>query len=222
LWVQRNKRSDRFDVTGDGKGLTSRSGTAAMRELADRIGLTAALSAAARPSCPAGVVHDPGAVLRDVIVTLVDGGDDFSAIEVLRGQSSLLGEVASDSTAWRRVNDLAGDELAVVRVDDARRAARTAAWQAGAAPVAVLDPESGPLCVDIDATLVTSHSDKQSSTGTYMGGYWFHPLLAYLDRRRHRRGAGRSAAAGQRGRQHRRRPHRRVRVGAGPVAPPAR
>jgi hypothetical protein len=29
--------------------------------------------------------HDPGVVLRDLMVTLVDGGDDFSAIEVLRG-----------------------------------------------------------------------------------------------------------------------------------------
>jgi len=77
-------------VTGEGKGLTGRSGTAAVRELADRIGLSAALSAAARPSCPANLLHDPGAVLRDVVVTLVDGDDDFSAIEVLRGQANLL------------------------------------------------------------------------------------------------------------------------------------
>ncbi len=180
--VQRSKRSDRFDVSGDGKGLTGRSGTAAVRELADRVGLTEALSTAARPSCRTGLLHDPGAVLRDLIVTLVDGGDDFSAIEVLRGQTSLLGEVASDSTAWRRVADLAGDELAVARIDDARRAARTAAWRAGAVPTAVADPASGPLCVDIDATLVTSHSDKQGTAGTYKGGYGFHPLMAYLDR----------------------------------------
>ena len=180
--VQRNKRAGRFDVSGDGRGLTGRSGTAAVRELADRIGLTDALSAAARPSCPDGVVHDPGAVLRDLIVTLVDGGDDFSAIEVLRGQTNLLGDVASDSTAWRRVADLAGDELAVTRIDDARLAARTAVWQTGAVPTAVADPASGPLCMDLDGTLVTSHSDKEGSAGTYKGGYGFHPLLAYLDR----------------------------------------
>ncbi len=180
--VQRNKRPARFDVTGDGKGLTGRSGTAAVRELADRIGLTSALSAAAKPSCRAGVVHDPGAVLRDLVVTLVDGGDDFSAIEVLRGQAGLLSGVASDSTAWRRVADLAGDELSIARLDAARRAARTAAWHAGAAPRAVVDPASGPLCVDLDATLVTSHSDKECTAGTYKGGYGFHPLMAYLDR----------------------------------------
>src|SRR5690606_20774034 len=136
----------------------------------------------AKPSCPGGLVHDPGAVLRDLVVTLVDGGDDFSAIEVLRGQRSLMGVVASDSTAWRRVDDLARDELAVTRLDAARRAARQAAWQVGAAPVAVTDPDSGPLCIDLDATLVTAHSDKEAAAGTYKGGYGFHPLLAYLDR----------------------------------------
>lgn len=183
MQVQRSKRSARFAVTGDGKGLTSRSGTAAVRELADRIGMTRALSRAARPSCPPGVIHDPGAVLRDLIVTLVDGGDDFSAIEVLRGQAKLVGEVASDSTAWRRVKDLADDELSLARLDKARLTARTAAWRAGAAPPAVADPASGPLLIDIDATLVTSHSDdKEQTAGTYKGGYGFHPLLAYLDR----------------------------------------
>lgn len=117
-----------------------------------------------------------------MIVTLVDGGDDFSAIEVLRGQAKLHGAVASDSTAWRRAADLAGDELAVARLDEARRQARQAAWDAGGAPPAVTDPASGPLAVDIDGSLVTSHSDKESTAGTYKGGYGFHPLLAYLDR----------------------------------------
>jgi hypothetical protein len=182
LRVQRSKGSGRFDVTDDGRGQTSRSGLAAVREVADRIGLTSGLSAAAAPSCPPDVLHDPGAVLRDLIVTLVDGGDDFSAIEVLRGQAKLHGTVASDSTAWRRVNDLAGDDVAIARLDLARRAARQAAWRAGAAPAAVGDPAAGPLCIDLDATLVTSHSDKESTAGTYKRGYGFHPLLAYLDR----------------------------------------
>lgn len=182
MQVQRTRPSKPFSVAGDGKGMTSRSGTAAVRELADRIGLTDALSQAARRSCSEGLAHDPGAVLRDLIVTLVDGGDDFSAIEVLRGQRSLCADVASDSTAWRRVADLAADELAVTRLADARRAARTAAWSAGAAPAAVRDPASGPLCLDLDATLVTAHSDKESAAGNYKGGYGFHPLLAYLDR----------------------------------------
>lgn len=78
--------------------------------------------------------------------------------------------MASNSTAWRRVADLAGDELAIARLDDVRRAARSAVWRAGGLQRAVVDPESGPLCIDLDATLVTSHSDKEQTAGTYKGG----------------------------------------------------
>jgi hypothetical protein len=109
--------------------LTSRSGVAALRELADRIGLTDALGVAAAPVCSPRLVLDPGAVLRDLVVMLADGGDDFSAIETLRGQVELLGSVASDSTAWRRVADLADDELSVARLDAARRRVRAAVWR---------------------------------------------------------------------------------------------
>ena len=105
--VHRSKGRGRFGVAVDGGGLTSRSGVAALRELADRIGLTDALGVAAAPACGPRLILDPGAVLRDLVVMLADGGDDFSAIEILRGQAGLLGSVASDSTAWRRVADLA-------------------------------------------------------------------------------------------------------------------
>lgn len=165
----------------DGRGLLSHSGTAALRELADRIGLTDALSAAAAPVSSAGLVHEPGAVLRDLVVMLADGGDDFTGIEALRGMVDLDGPVASDSTAWRRVADLAGHELSVARLDAARKRVRATVWRYGGAPPAV-DAGSGLVCVDIDATLVTAHSDKESAAGTYKRGFGFHPLLSYLDR----------------------------------------
>jgi hypothetical protein len=47
------------------------------------------------------------------------------------------------------VQDLARDELALARLDEARRAARAVACQASAAPAAVTDPSWGPLCIDI-------------------------------------------------------------------------
>ena len=182
LRVHRSSRRAGFGVAVDGRGLTSRSGTAALRELADLIGLTDALSAAAAPVSSDGLIHEPGAVLRDLVVMLADGGDDFSAIGTLRGQTGLGGAVASDSTAWRRVADLAGHELSVVRLDAARRRVRATVWRHGGAPPAVVDPSSGLVCVDVDATLVTAHSDKESAAGTYKRGFGFHPLLAYLDR----------------------------------------
>jgi hypothetical protein len=48
-------------------------------------------------------------------------------------------------------------------------------------PSAVAD-ERGLVCVDVDATLVTAHSDKQDAAGTFKGGFGFHPLVGYLDR----------------------------------------
>src|SRR5699024_1853279 len=38
-----------------------------------------------------------------------------------------------------------------------------------------------PLIVDLDATLVTSHSDKEHAAPTYKRGYGFHPLCAFVD-----------------------------------------
>ncbi len=35
--------------------------------------------------------------------------------------------------------------------------------------------------IDLDATLVGSHSDKEGAAPTYKRGFGFHPLLAYLD-----------------------------------------
>lgn len=60
------------------------------------------------------------------------------------------------------------------RLRAARAAARARAFALGARP-------DGPLVIDLDATLVTAHSDKDGTSGTFKGGFGFHPLLAYLD-----------------------------------------
>jgi hypothetical protein len=39
----------------------------------------------------------------------------------------------------------------------------------------------GLLVIDLDATLVTAHSDKQGAAGTYKHTFGFHPLAAWLD-----------------------------------------
>ena len=38
-----------------------------------------------------------------------------------------------------------------------------------------------PLIIDLDATLITSHSDKQLARPTFKRGYGFHPLCAFAD-----------------------------------------
>ena len=42
-------------------------------------------------------------------------------------------------------------------------------------------PESITLDIDIDATLLTAHSDKELAAGNYKHGYGFHPLGCWLD-----------------------------------------
>src|SRR5450759_1016769 len=53
----------------------------------------------------------------------------------------------------------------------ARAAARARAWALARGPQR--------LILDIDATLVTAHSDKEGAAGTYKGGFGFHPLLCF-------------------------------------------
>ncbi len=37
------------------------------------------------------------------------------------------------------------------------------------------------VVIDLDATLVTAHSDKEGAKGTFKGGFGDHPLGAWLD-----------------------------------------
>ncbi|TCN49158.1 DDE family transposase [Rhodococcus sp. SMB37] len=52
--------------------------------------------------------------------------------------------------------------------------------------------ERKPLVIDIDATLVTAHSDKASAAPNFKRGYGFHPLCAFVDHGEH--GTGEPAA----------------------------
>src|SRR5438067_2234497 len=53
---------------------------------------------------------------------------------------------------------------------------------AGSPALTARAPES--LTIDIDATLITSHSEKECAAGNYKRGYGFHPLHAYCDETR--------------------------------------
>ena len=50
--------------------------------------------------------HDPGEVLVDLALSLVDGGERVSDLKTLRDQPGLFGEVASQPTAWRLLDDI--------------------------------------------------------------------------------------------------------------------
>lgn len=169
--VKRNRRRSRLKITGDGSGIVNHVGARLLADLADQLGLTSGLSVAMAPTKRRRRGHDRGGVLVDVAVMLGDGGDTISDVAVLRDQPDLFGDVASHPTVWRTLE--AVDTAALERIKAARAQARCRAWAAGADP--------GFYVVDIDATLVGSHSDKEHAAPTYKRGFGFHPLLAYLD-----------------------------------------
>ena len=172
--VQHDGRQVTVTVAADGDDQTvSHAGAALLAETADRLGLTRALAAELEGLRRRRAGHDPGRVIRDLAVMLADGGDALCDLRGLRDQPVLFGPVASDSTAWRVIDAIAEVGL-LDAVRAARAMARARAFELGARPV-------GQLIIDIDATLITAHSDKDGTGGTYKGGFGFSALLAYLD-----------------------------------------
>ena len=72
--VKRDGLVDKLDVRADGKGQVGHAGSALLAGVADRVGLTRALSAAMASTRERRSAHDPGVVLRDLAVMLADGG----------------------------------------------------------------------------------------------------------------------------------------------------
>ncbi|MGH9268379.1 MAG: IS1380 family transposase [Acidimicrobiales bacterium] len=158
-------------VTTDGEGLVSHAGTGLLAEMADRSGLTEAMSVAMGDCGIDWHTHDPGVVLTHMAVAIADGADCLSHLAVLRNQGELFGPVASQATAWRAVQAVTSPELRAIPV--ARAAARARVWAAGGAPETVT--------LDFDATLVDAHSDKQDAAPNYKKGFGFHPLGVWCD-----------------------------------------
>jgi hypothetical protein len=161
--------------------LESHSGAGLLRLAADRFGLTGALRRAL-DGVRSWESHAPGVVVRDLTVVLADGGKTISDIETLRRrEEALFDRAASEPTAWRTLEAIAADELALHRLFDAVAATRERLWGLGAAPPDWDDPTVAAY-LDLDATLVTAHSDKEQAAGNYKGGFGFQPILAFLDR----------------------------------------
>jgi hypothetical protein len=178
--VQREGLVDKLSVAADGTGQVGHAGSALLVGLADRVGLTWALSEAMAPTRQRRSAHDPGVVLRDLVVALADGGDCLADLGVLRDQAELFGGVASDSTTFRVIDSI--DEECLTRLRGAVAAARARAWQLGARPGRREQQRRRELTViDIDATLTTAHSGKEQAAGNFKKGYGHHPLLCYLD-----------------------------------------
>ena len=169
--VNATSRLETVEVTADGEGLVSRAGVALLVELADRVGLTEGLSDALAGTRERRSAHDPGRVIRDLAVMLADGGDCVRDMDAYRGQERLFGAKASETTTHRVIKSI--DEQLLGRIRAGRAAARARAWDAGARPER--------LTLDIDATILASHSEKEQAAGTWKRSFGFHPLGCYVD-----------------------------------------
>ena len=174
--VMRDGRPVTVEVTADGPGLVSHAGTALLGQVADKLGLTSALSVRLAGLKQRRRGHDPGRVVRDLAVMLADGGECVSDLGATRDQDALFGRVASDSTAFRMVDRIASTPRLLAAVRDAHARARARFWELDGAPER--------LTIDVDATLITAHSEKEKAAGNYKHGYGFHPLGAYADETR--------------------------------------
>lgn len=171
--VQHDGHSFTVEVTADGEGLVSHAGTALLSQVADKSGLTRALSRELAPMRSRRGGHDPGRIFRDLAVMLADGGEALADLGAIREQTALFGAVASDSTAYRAIEGIAREPELLDGLRSARKGARERVWGLGLAPERVT--------IDLDATLVGSHSEKEGAAGNFKGGFGFHPMLAYFE-----------------------------------------
>ena len=163
--MKNSARSSRVAVSADGRGLVSQAGAVLLWETLRVTGMGRGLSAALQPWRAPQAVHDPGKIVADLAAALALGGDCLADIAVLREQPDLAGPVASDPVVSRLVRSLAADgprALAAIRA--ARAAARERAWAlAGdAAPGG-----HGLVTIDLDATIVIAHSEKEQASPTW-------------------------------------------------------
>jgi hypothetical protein len=167
-------------VSADGRGLVSQAGAVLLWETMRVTGLGQGLAGSlARWRAPRAV-HDPGKMVADLAAAVALGGDCLADIAVLREQPALAGPVASDPVVSRLVAALAGDAPRALRaIRAARAAARERAW--ALAGDAAPGGDGGLVTIDLDATIVIAHSDKEQAAPTWKKTFGFHPMTAWAD-----------------------------------------
>jgi hypothetical protein len=186
--VQSTVSRPKLVVTADGRGVVGHAGARLLTDLADATGLARGFGDALAVAGRRAGGHDPGRVALDMAVMIADGGKAITDLGVLRNQPELFGPVASDPTAWRALELV--DPAALGRLRTARAAAREVAWaqlcetRGGLPPSKAGGRDVPGLVLDIDATIVIAHSEKENATPTWKRTFGFHPLLCFLDNTR--------------------------------------
>ena len=172
-------------LTADTAGsmVVSQAGGLVLTETIRAVGLDQALTRGlARWRLPLAI-HDPGKLVADLAVTLALGGDCLADIALVRAEPGVYGLVASDPTVSRTIARLAADApAALAAIAAARASARAMAWRLAGERAPDNDTDRNrPLIIDVDATLVTAHSEKEGAAPTFKRGFGHHPLWSFLD-----------------------------------------
>lgn len=174
----------RLAVSAMGKNLVGHAGAVLLRACADRSGLTGALSQI-MPSSAAAGWWDRGVVLIGTAIGIVLGAVNLSDVErVWAQQAAVFGAPASDSTIHRTL--AMTDDALLSKIARARARVRRHVWmllrlRPGGFPWLVVAGKrlAGWIVIDIDATLITAHSDKQGAAVTFKKTFGHHPLAAW-------------------------------------------
>jgi hypothetical protein len=173
-------------ATTDGEGVVSHAGSRLLADVADRTTLTEQLSLVLDGLRKPRARHDPGRVLVDMAVAIADGATTISDVAVLAEQAALFGAVASDSTCWRLLDRLDTAQLGAVA--SARARAREVAWAQRSElsgrlfpPAHAAGRELPGLVIDLDASVVVCHSEKEHAAPTFKKTFGYHPMLAFCD-----------------------------------------
>ncbi len=164
-------------------GAVAQAGGVLLTRAAEVTSVTASLRAELSRWRKPRPTHDPGKVVCDLALSLALGGDCLADLALLRGEPGVYGHVASEATVSRTLTALAADPDASVRaINRARAEARERAWaMAGDAAPGYGATAADPVVVDIDATILIAHSEKEQAAPTFKRTYGFHPLLAFVD-----------------------------------------
>lgn len=155
------------------------AGGVLLTRTADVTGLSGALREALATWRKPLARHDPAKVVLDLAISLALGGDCLADAALMRSEPGVYGSVASEATISRTIAALAKDADAVVAaIAAARKTARSRAWALAAEHSPDHDISADrPLVIDLDATLITSHSEKEQAAATFKRGFGLHPLL---------------------------------------------
>jgi Transposase DDE domain group 1 len=173
-------RHPKIMVSGDGTGIVSQAGGLLLTQTLRATGLDRGLEEALERWRPARAVHSPGKIITDLAVAVALGGHCLADVAIPRAQPELFGPVASDPVVSRLVTRLGADApRALKAIRAARAAARQRAWDLAGDAAPGADGEL--VTVDIDATIVTSCSEKEQAMPTWKKTYGHHPLTVFAD-----------------------------------------